>query len=61
MEKARILIEVPDTGFRDEWDKKFQKSITRDYRARGLSRSESKKAAEQFIEEWRKLLNLRMK
>lgn len=61
MDSKRIIVEVPETGFDDHWNKVLRKVIFRDYRARGLSRSESKLATERFIREWRGFTGLRVK
>jgi hypothetical protein len=60
MHHPRIIVDVPHGGFEKEWDNILRKGIVRDFRARGLSRSESKRAAERFIEEWRKLTSFRL-
>lgn len=57
----RIIVEVPETGFDDHWNKVLRKVIFRDYRAHGLSRSESKLATERFIREWRGFTGMRVK
>lgn len=49
----KILIEVPDTGFKDTWDDMLYKQLTRDFKRRGLSRHQAKAAARNFIREWR--------
>jgi hypothetical protein len=57
----RVLLEVPDTGFRDSWDSLFHQHMVKSFRAKGLSRSDAKRAARSFIEEWRKVGSFRMR
>jgi hypothetical protein len=61
MDNPRILVEIPDTGFQEEWNRMFHKHILLDLRRRGLSRKEAKLAATRFIEEWREFGRFRMK
>jgi len=61
VDRPKVLVEVPDTGFKDTWDDKFHKYVAEDFRNRGLSRSESRKASRSVIEEWRKLGSLKMR
>ncbi|MEC4685484.1 MAG: hypothetical protein VST71_07115 [Nitrospirota bacterium] len=60
VDKPKILIEVSD-NFKEEWDRIFLKHIAKDMREKGLGRHQAKQAAQQFIEEWRKLGKFRMK
>jgi hypothetical protein len=57
---SRIFIEIPDTGFRERWDKLFHKRVTKDMRTKGLSRQEARQAASQAIREMREFGRLRM-
>ncbi len=59
--RPKILLEIGDTGFRKIWDAEFHKYLAKDFRARGLSRNESRHAARTTIEELRKLGSLRMR
>jgi hypothetical protein len=54
MESLRILVEIPDTGVREIWNNMFKKETIRKMRADGLNRADAKRAAQQFIDEWRK-------
>jgi hypothetical protein len=60
-DRPKVIVEVPDTGFRDTWDAKFHKHVAEDFRTRGLSRSESRQAARSVIDEWRKFSSLKMR
>jgi hypothetical protein len=60
MENPRILVEVGDAGFSKDWDEMLFKHICRRLRGDGLSRAEPKRAAKDFIQEWRKITRLRM-
>jgi hypothetical protein len=57
----KVLLEVPDTGFRDSWDSLFHKHMVKSFRAKGLSRSDAKRAARSVIEEWQKFASFRMR
>jgi hypothetical protein len=46
----RIIVEVPDTGFRPTWDKIFLKHTTAVLREHGLTRSRAKVAARDAIQ-----------
>lgn len=60
-ERPKVVVEVPDTGFRDVWDDTFCKYLAKDFRSKGLSRSDSRRAAHSVIEEWRKFGGLKMR
>ncbi|MGA2183161.1 MAG: hypothetical protein ABSH47_09040 [Bryobacteraceae bacterium] len=60
-DRPKVIVEVPDTGFRDVWDDMFHKHLAQYYRSNGLNRSESRQAARSVIEEWRKFGSLRMR
>jgi hypothetical protein len=61
IDRPNVIVEVPDTGFRDTWDDLFQKHLAQHYRSRGLTRPESRQAARSAIAEWRKFGSLRMR
>ena len=54
-DNPKVLIHIPDTGFRDEWEQIFMKHLTKGFKSRGLKGSKAKDAASMFLEEWRKL------
>jgi hypothetical protein len=60
-DRPKVIVEVPDTGFRDTWDDIFHKHVAKDYRSKGLSRTESRQAARSVIDEWRKFGSLKMR
>jgi hypothetical protein len=60
-ERPSIIVEVGDTGFRNEWDELFRKALVRDFRSKGLSRSDARRAARSAIDELRKFAGLRMR
>ena len=60
-DRPKVLAEVPDTGFRQTWDDVFHKHLAKDFRARGLSRSDSRRAARSAIEGLRRFGTLRMR
>lgn len=51
----KVILEVPDLGFRSFWDKIHSRYATAQMRERGLNRADAKRAAKQAIEELRKL------
>jgi len=59
--RPKVIIEVGDTGFRKTWDGLFYKHLVKDFRNRGLGRSESRRAARSAIAELRKVGSLRMR
>jgi hypothetical protein len=61
LDRSKVIVEIPDTGFRDTWDAMFYKHLAQDFRSKGLSRSESREAARSAIAEWRKLGSLKMR
>jgi len=61
IEKNRILVEVPSTEFRNDWDRIFQTALNKEFRRRGLPRSKAKQASQDFMNEWRRFGAIRMK
>ena len=61
LHRPKILLEISDTGFWKVWDALFHKHLEKDFRRKGLSRSDSRRAARAAIEELRKLGSLRMR
>ncbi|MBV8833155.1 MAG: hypothetical protein JO108_28490 [Acidobacteriaceae bacterium] len=60
-ERPKVLMEVPDVGFRKEWDRLFQKYLTKHFRSKGLSRSDAKRAAQSAIGELHRFGSFRMR
>jgi hypothetical protein len=60
LDNPKIAIDVPDTGFRTEWDRLFLKSTVSKMRAQGLSRHQSKQVAKDAINEIRKISEIRV-
>jgi hypothetical protein len=59
--EQRILVEVPDTGFRPTWDVLLQRHLVADFRQRGLSRQQAKAATKGAIEKLREFNRQRAK
>ncbi|MGE4337019.1 MAG: hypothetical protein AB7E55_13725 [Pigmentiphaga sp.] len=57
---AKIIMEIPDTGFQEAWDEMYFKSTVKRMRADGLSRAEAKQAAKLYIDQWRTFGRMRM-
>ena len=53
MKAPTILIEVPRMGFEKQFQHVYEKQTVRDFRKLGRGRSESKRLARAFLEEWR--------
>ncbi|MDP1959023.1 hypothetical protein [Methylotenera sp.] len=47
LDSAKILVEVPDTGFFETWDELYTEKLIRVFKKSGLSRKEANKAAKQ--------------
>jgi len=60
-DRVKVIVEVGDTGFRETWDKLFAEYLRKHFRAEGLSRSESRRAATSLIEELRKFATMKMR
>lgn len=54
-DSARILIDVPDTGFKAQWDRILPKGIVRKLKQTGVKSRLAKTLAPEIIQEWRKL------
>jgi hypothetical protein len=59
LNRPKVLIEVPDTGIRTQWDTFFD-AIVKPMREDRLSRRDAKEAAEADIGELRQLAKFRM-
>lgn len=60
MDRQRIIMEAPDTGFRPIWDKIFHKHTMTVLQERGLGRAQAKTAAHNAIALMRKTGEFRM-
>lgn len=60
MDNLRILMDIPDTGFRKAWDPLYLKSIITYFKKQGLPRKQAKQAAIEAINEINKLGSFRM-
>src|ERR1700733_13394140 len=60
LEKPKLILEIPDTGFSRIWNDLFYRSVVKSMREAGLSRREAKDAARLYISEWRKFGDFRM-
>jgi hypothetical protein len=58
---SKVILEVPDTGFRGMfWDKIYSRYTAAKMRERGLSRADANRAAKESIKEQRKLGTVRV-
>ncbi|WP_221630540.1 hypothetical protein [Humibacillus xanthopallidus] len=61
MHHPRLLIELPPTGFEEQWEGIFFTALVKVFRDGGLKRSEAKAAARDMIVRWRELGSIRMR
>lgn len=61
LENAKILVEVPDTGFFETWDELYTEKLIRVFKRSGQSRKEANKAAKQHKDLLRGIWSKRMK
>lgn len=61
LDAHRVLIELPDTGFRPSWDRYLLKRTTALLRKRGIPRRTAPHAAATAIREMKKIASLRMR
>lgn len=55
MNAPKILVEIPELGFRQIWDDIFHRRIIMKMKKKGLNQPQAKRAAQQFIEEFRRI------
>jgi hypothetical protein len=60
-DRPKVIIDMLDTGFAKTWNDLFHKHLAQDFREKGLSRSDSRRAARSAIEELRRFGSLRMR
>jgi hypothetical protein len=56
----KVIIEIPDTGYREIWNKKWHKRVAREMKREGLGRQQAKRAATLFIDELRNVGGVRV-
>jgi hypothetical protein len=61
LNRSKMLIEVPDTGFRAHWDKIYFAAIVKRMRKDGLDRRSAKDAARSYLHQLREFGQIRMK
>ena len=59
LDRPKILIEIPDTGFRPHWDKLFASILRKRFQRRGLSRKEAKIAVQDYLKKVREIVKFR--
>ena len=57
----KILIEIPDTGFRPYWDKMYLNSLIKRFRKAGHNRMEARQAVKSYLDNMREVIHFRMK
>ncbi len=62
VDHPRIFVEIPSSGFREEWNKVFHNALEKDGKInKKMSRSEAKEYSKSVIKELRKFGRMRMK
>lgn len=59
-DRPRVVIEAPTEDFRPAWERMWRREIARDFKKRGLPRSQVPEAVESLITEWRDVWAQRM-
>ena len=54
--RPKMLIEIPDTGFRPYWDKLYASFLMKRFRREGLGRKEARAAIQEYLQEVRKFV-----
>lgn len=60
MNLPKVILEIPDTGFRRIWDKIYYRYTMTQLRERGLNRADAKQAARQAVETLRTMATVRL-
>jgi len=60
LDSARILVEVPHTGFEKTWDRLLYDSLVTEFRSRGLDKKASASATKQTISTMREFQSIRL-
>lgn len=61
LEKGKILVEIPDTGFFPDWEKLYTGILVKMFKKSGFSKKEARNAAEQHKSMLREIWSRRMK
>ncbi len=56
----RVLIELPPTGFEEDWESMYPRQLQRTFRDHGMARGPAKAAAARQVRELRRLRELRL-
>ena len=61
LDNNRILVEVPELGFREEWRKIWHKELEKHFRKEGLKRDDAREAAKTVISQLHEISRFRMR
>jgi len=61
LNRPKIIMEIIDTGYGQYWERTFLKQHEKNFRTKGLSRSESRRAAAALLQELRGVFSFRMR
>lgn len=61
LENPRMLVEVPELGFSEEWKKIWPKEVAKKFRKLGLKRRDARAAAEKVISDIQEFSGFRMR
>lgn len=56
----KVIVEIPETGFREHWDAMYLKAIIKRFKRQGMGRADARKTAEHVINELRQVGRFRM-
>ena len=56
----RILIEVPENGFREYWDKEFRKALIKKFKKDGINNKDLNQVVDEAISKMKEILSVRM-
>lgn len=57
---SKVIVEIPNTGYQEIWNKQWHKRVVREMQHNGLGRQQAKRAATLFIDELRDLGGVRV-
>lgn len=56
----KVRIDIPDLGFKDDWERLLMRQLVANVRKRGVSRWDAKRVAKDVLKEWRDTMSFRM-
>lgn len=59
--EAKLILEIPHTGFEKEWDKIYRKKLEKDFKKMGVKRRDLDNIIDSFLQEWESVINRHFK